>query len=111
MPTNETDLLNTPALEASNNYLVVAADMAFYDGHTIKNYNFVMTRAKDDEHALETATSALEDGVLPLVAFSAEDLRQLADELTARPLGLGRSYNVSANMTDLELAGPNEDEP
>ncbi len=85
--------------------------MAFYDGHTIKNYNFVMTRAKDDEHALETATSALEDGVLPLVAFSAEDLRQLADELTARPLDLGRSYNVSANMTDLELAGPNEDEP
>ena len=85
--------------------------MATYNGQSIDNYHLVMTCAKCEEEALETATSALEDGFLPLVAFSPADLRQLADELAAHPLAPARSYNVSADMTDNELFGQEEENP
>lgn len=110
MPTNETSSLASPVPATGDNYLVIAADMAAYNGHAITNYHLVMTRAGNDEDALETATSALEDGFLPLAAFSPAELRRLADELTARSLEPARSYNVSADMTDHELFGPDEEE-
>lgn len=104
MPTHETILAHPPVSDVFHNYLVVAADMATYDGDAIDGCQLVMTSAQTDENALTTARTALEDGFIPVAAFRADELRQLADQLATRALKPGGSYNLSSDMTDAEMS-------
>ena len=107
MPTTHAD--HAPVRGVFHNYLVLAADMATWNGHQIEGYQWVMTSAESEEDALEHASFALEDGFIPVAAHTAADLRQLADDLSARSLTPRQSYNVSADMTDAEMAEQNDE--
>ena len=99
MNSNQSANIASPVQGICKKYLVVAADIAIKG-----NYHLVMTCAEDEDAALVAAAAALEDGFLPLIACSANELRQLADELTERQLNPREAYNVSAGMSDLEMA-------
>ncbi len=97
--------MDTPLDTAvSRNFLVIAADMATYSGRAIGAYQLVQTCAEHADDALDLATNALEDGCFPLAVFDAEDLQQLAAELTARVLELRESFNVTTAMSDADMA-------
>ena len=85
-------------------YLVLAEQMG------IGGYQLAMTCAESEEDALEFASPALEEGCRPLAAFTADELRQLADDLCARELPPRRAYNVTTDMTDTEMAAQNEED-
>ena len=84
------------------NYVVLAPDMAFYneEDERFDGYHVVAVSAQDTEDALELASSALEEGCVPFLAFSAAELREMAADLCARELPPGRSYNLSLRKTD-----------
>ena len=99
MNNNQAANTASPVQEICKKYLVVAADIAIKG-----NYHLVMTCAEDEDAALAAAAAALEDGFRPLIACTANELRQLADELIERQLKPREAYNVSADMSDLEMA-------
>ncbi len=105
MPTHVTAGGAPPTEILSHHYLVVAADMAFYDGHSLDYHEMVITRAGDEEAALETARGSLRSGCIPLVALSASNLRDLADQLANYPLKEKESYNLTTGLTDVIAAG------
>ena len=104
-----THAVHAPVRGVFHNFIVIAADMATYNGNQIDGYQIVMTSAESEEDALELASFALDDGYIPLAAYTARDLRQLADDLSARTLAPKESYNVSTDMTDTEIAKADEE--
>ena len=88
-------------------YYVLAADMATYNGHeeTIDDYHLVLAAAEDGFAACDIARNALEEGLVPIVAFSRKDLLEMADALLHHPPLLpGKSYNLAHHKTDEEMA-------
>ncbi len=95
---------NAPAHQL---YYVLAADMATYNGHemTIEGYQMVLASAEDEFEACDLARNALEEGLIPITAFSRGELLEIADTLLCHPpLPPGRSYNLSHGKTDEEMA-------
>ena len=65
----------------------------------------VLASAADEFEACDTARSALEEGLVPIVAYRREELLKIADELLHHPpLPPGKSYNLSHHKTDEEMA-------
>lgn len=88
-------------------YYVLAADMATYNGHekTIEGYQMVLASAEDEYEACDLARNALEEGLVPIVAYSHGDLLEMADALLRHPpLPPGKSYNLDHCKTDEEMA-------
>ena len=110
MPTHETISATSPVNDGFHNYLVIAADMATYSGDSIDGCQLVMTSAESQDDALGTALTALDDGFIPVAAFAADELHQLADQLAARALKPAESYNLSSDITDAEMAEQNRED-
>ena len=104
MSIHETTPIHPPARGVCHPYLVVAADMATYNGNTIDGCQLVMTSAESAEDALGTARAVLEEGFIPVAAFVVGELRLLAEQLGARVLKPGGSYNLATELTDAEVA-------
>lgn len=103
MPPDPTPNADQPPSQSGfEKYLVLAEQMG------IGGYQLAMTCAESEEDALELASSALEEGCQPLAAFTADELRQMADDLCARELPPRRTYNVTTDMTDEEMAAQDE---
>ena len=95
---------NVPACQL---YYVLAADMAMYNDHemTIEGYQMVLASAEDEFEACDIARNALEEGLVPIVAYSREELLRIADELLHHPPLLpGKSFNLAHQKTDEEMA-------
>ena len=101
-PTPNAD--HPPSQSGFEKYLVLAEQMG------IGGYQLAMACAESEEDALESASLALEEGCRPLAAFTADELRQLADDLCARELPPRRAYNVTTDLTDEEMAAQNEED-
>lgn len=101
-PSNQTP----EPLTAHQSYYVVAADLASLDSHelTIGDYQLVVASAQDDAEACDVARHALEEGLVPVVAFSREDLLAALRTLAGHPLAPGASYNLAHRRTDQEMA-------
>ena len=104
-PDQSTNADHAPTQGGFEKYLVLVAD-------ELGSYQWVMTSAESEESALELASSALpsQGGGQSLAAHTAAELRELADALSARELQPGRSYNLSMEMTDTEVAERDEEE-
>ena len=95
---------NVPAHQL---YYVLAADMATYNDYemTIEGYQMVLASAEDEFEACDIARNALEEGLVPITAYSRGELLEIADTLLRHPpLPPGRSYNLSHCKTDEEMA-------
>ena len=86
--------------------------MSTYNGEHIGGYQMVIVSARDEEEAIEFAPAALESraGWVPVTAYTAAELRDLANDLCAHSLEPHRSYNLHLAMSDEQVAAWDKDE-
>ena len=110
MPSNHPTFADQPILQPeSQNYLVLTADTGCY-GADLERYQVVIANAYHPDEALELASNAVDqcgDGCVPVIAYTAIELRMLADELDARALAPTRSYNLTLQMTEEQIDARN----
>ena len=101
---------NVTAAAPQKPYLVISADMAFYNAREqcIGGYEVVFTVAEDEDAACSQAQKAVPDGSIPLAAFDQADLLKIMDAMANRKLGPGEAFNWTQDMTDAEMQAAND---